>query len=103
MNTEIIKGKFSVFESFAIRNKEEFYLIGNLTEGQIQKNGFINIVLNGTLSLTLRIGNIEEVDISSEQEKYKLLTFTGDNETLNILLGLNIGNENLNITKEGKD
>jgi len=59
--------------------------------------------LSGSLSLTLRIYNIEEVEISGEIEKYKLLTVSGDNETLNILLGLNIGNENLNITVEGKD
>ena len=59
--------------------------------------------MSGSLSLTLRIYNIEEVEISGEIEKYKLLTVSGDNETLNILLGLNIGNENLNITVEGKD
>ncbi len=103
MNAESIKGKFKVIESFAIRTKKEFYLIGNLTEGQIRKKWFVYVVLSGSLSLTLRVSNIEEVEISGENEKYKFLTVSGDNETLNILLGLKIGNENLNITIEGND
>lgn len=103
MYSKNIKGKFNVIESFAIRSKDEFYLIGSLTEGEIQKEWFVNVLLNGSLSLTLRIFNIDEIEISGEVEKYKLLSISGDNETLDILLGLNIGNEDVNITLEGSD
>ncbi|WP_299121553.1 hypothetical protein [uncultured Winogradskyella sp.] len=103
MYSKNIKGKFNVIESFAIRSKDEFYLIGSLTEGEIQKEWFVNVVLNSSLSLTLRIFNIDEIEISGEEEKYKLLSISGDNETLDILLGLNIGNEDVNITLEGSD
>jgi len=103
MYSKNIKGKFNVIESFAIRSKSEFYLIGSLIEGEIQKEWFVNVVLNGSLSLTLRIFNIDEIEISGEEEKYKLLSISGDNETLDILLGLNIGNEDLNITLEGSN
>ncbi len=59
--------------------------------------------MNSSLSLTLRISNIEDLEISGESGKHKISTISGDNETLDILLGLNIGNENLNIMIEGND
>ena len=103
MNARNIEGKFRVVESFAIKGKNEFYLIGNLTEGQIQKNWFVYILLNSSLSLTLRISNIDEIEISGDTEKYMLLTFLGENDILDIWLDLNIRNENLNIKIEGQD
>ncbi len=38
MDAKNVKGKFKIIESFAIRTKKEFYLIGDLINGQIQKN-----------------------------------------------------------------
>ncbi|WP_203257502.1 hypothetical protein [Hyunsoonleella ulvae] len=100
---EIIKGVFEVFESFVIRNKNEFYLIGNLIKGTIKEGWFVNVVVNNSLSITLRVSNIEKVEVSGQKETYNLLIVKGDDQDLNILLGLNIGNEHLNITIEGKD
>ena len=53
--------------------------------------------------MTVRITAIENVEISSEQNEYKLLIVAGDNETIDLLLRLNIGSEFLDITIEGED
>lgn len=53
--------------------------------------------------MTFRIKAIEDVEISSEDNKYKLLIVSGDNEIIGLLLGLKIESEYLNITIEGQD
>ena len=53
--------------------------------------------------MTVRITSIEDVEISSDQTKYKLLILNGDNEILDFLLAFKIGSEFLNITIEGND
>lgn len=103
MNTKIREGQFEVIDSFAIRRKNEFYLIGQLKEGEVQENWFINVPFNKSLSMTVRITAIEDVEISSEKNIYKLLIVSGDNETIDLLLGLKIGSEYLDITIEGED
>lgn len=45
----------------------------------------------------------EDIEISSENCKYKLLIVSGDTETIAFLLGLKIGSELLNITIERED
>lgn len=103
MDTKIRQGQFEVIDSFAIKRRNEFYLIGQLKEGTVQKKWFINVPFNKSLSMTVRITAIEDVEISSENNKYKLLIVSGDNETIDLLLGLNIGSEFLDITIEGED
>lgn len=103
MNTKIRQGQFEVIDSFAIRRRNEFYLIGQLKEGTVQENWFINVLFNKSLSITVRIAAVEDIEISSEGNKYKLLIASGDNETINLLLGLKIGSEFLDITIEGED
>lgn len=103
MNTKIREGQFEVIDSFAIRRKNEFYLIGQLKDGEVQENWFINVPFNKSLSMTVRITAIEDVEISSEKNIYKLLIVSGDNETIDLLLGLKIGSEYLDITIEGED
>jgi hypothetical protein len=100
---EVQEGKFEVIDSFVIRGRSEFYLIGQLKEGIVEENWFIHIPFNLSLSMTLRISAVEDVEISSEENKYKLLIIKGDNETLDFLLGLRIENELLDITIEGED
>ncbi|MHA7056104.1 hypothetical protein ACWGOQ_0002720 [Aquimarina sp. M1] len=103
MNTKTRNGQFEVIDSFAIKRRSEFYLIGEIKEGTIEKNWFINVPFNDSFSLTVRISAIEDVEISSDKKIYKLLIVSGDEEEINILLGLNIGSEYLNITIEGND
>jgi hypothetical protein len=103
MKTETKQGLFEVIDSFAIRRRNEFYLIGLLKEGTVNENWFVNVPFNNSLSLTVRIKSIEDVEISSEEQNYKLLIVSGDNESINLLLELNIGSEYLDITIEGKD
>ena len=103
METKIRQGQFEVIDSFAIRRRNEFYLIGKLTEGTAQEKWFINVPFNKSLSMTVRINAIEDIEISSEENKYKLLIVSGDKETIDLLLGLKIGSEHLDITIEGED
>lgn len=103
MNTKIKQGQFEVIDSFAIRRRNEFYLIGQVKEGTVQEKWFINVTFNQSLSMTVRITTIEDVEISSEENKYKLLIVSGDTETIDLLLGLKIGSEFLDITIEGED
>lgn len=103
MDTKIRQGQFEVIDSFAIRRRNEFYLIGQLKEGTVQEKWFINVPFNKSLSMTVRITAIEDVEISSEANKYKLLIVSGDTETIDLLLGLKIGSEFLDITIEGED
>lgn len=103
MNTKIRQGQFEVIDSFAIRRRNEFYLIGLLKEGTVQEKWFVNVPFNKSLSMTVRITAIEDIEISSEENKYKLLIVSGDTETIDFLFGLKIGSEYLDITIEGED
>ncbi|WP_345210375.1 hypothetical protein [Mucilaginibacter gynuensis] len=102
MNAKPIKGVFSVIDSFAIKSRNEFYLIGELTEGEIESTWFVNIPLNKSLSITVRIKSIEDVDFTQEKGRYKLIIVDSDSESTELLLGLNIGNETVNITIDGE-
>ena len=103
MDTKIRQGQFEVIDSFALRRRNEFYLIGQQIEGTVQERWFINVPLSKSLSLSVRIKAVEDIEISSEIRKYKLLIVSGDNETIDLLLGLKIGSELLDITIEGED
>ena len=92
-----------MIDSFAIRRRNEFYLIGQLAEGIIREDWFVHVSLNSSLSLTLRIAAIEEVEFSSEQNKYQLLMVKSDASEVDLLLGLNVGSELLAITIAGQD
>lgn len=102
MDTNNRQGLFEVIDSFAIKRRNEFYLIGQLKEGKVQEQWFVNIPFNKSLSMTVRITTIEEVD-TQNSGKYKLLIFSEEDEIIDLLLGLNIGNESLDITIEGVD
>ncbi|MFC6095528.1 hypothetical protein ACFPVY_02630 [Flavobacterium qiangtangense] len=78
-------------------------MIGEIREGLAEVTLFLNIPFNQSLSLTVRIKSIEEVEVSSESKKYKLIVVNADSELLNLLLGLHIGSEYLNIIIEGLD
>ncbi len=103
MNTKPIEGVFAVIESFSIKSRNEFYLIGELTEGKIASTWFVNIPLNKSLSVTVRIKSIEDVDFTQEKGRYKLIIVDSDSESTELLLGLNIGSETVNITIDGED
>ena len=102
MEKPVAKGKFHAISSFAIKSRVEFYLIGTVVEGEIRTQWFINVPLNMALRLTLRIRQIEEVEMAGDKTKYLLLTIQ-DDETWSFLLGLDIGSEFLNSTEEGDD
>lgn len=97
------QGKFSAIDSFAIRRKNEFYIIGQIKEGDLRKGWYINIPLNRSISLGVKVNDIEDIEISDDHIIYKLLIVSGDDETLDLLLGLKIGSEELEITIEGEE
>ena len=98
-----IQGRFQAIDSFAIRAREEFYIIGQLLEGQVQAQWFVNIQCNPSFAITVRIKQIETVEIASETVIYQLLIVSASKEDIDLLLGLNIGNELMNITEAGED
>lgn len=105
-----MQGKFEVIESFAIRNRGEFYLIGRMLEGEVKSDWFVSITLNSSLAMTVRISEVErEVEISGDHNKYMLLTLKdeegepGDSLFIDLLLGLKVGLEVVSILAEGSD
>ena len=97
------QGRFQAIDSFAIRAREEFYIIGQLLEGQVQAQWFVNVQCNPSFAITVRIKQIETVEIASETVTYQLLIVSADKEDIDLLLGLNIGNELMKITEAGED
>lgn len=99
-----VQGKFEVIDSFLIRTRQEFYLIGRMMEGEIQSGWFVTIPFNSDLGMTIRVSTIEEVEFPGENNAYLLLTVKSDDEeALDFFLGLNIGSELLDVTIEGSD
>lgn len=107
MNNEF-DGMFETIDSFAIRKRNEFYLIGKLTEGSVQEDWYICIPFNSSLSMSVKINTIEEVEISSENEPYTLLILDCTEEVgyekdmIDLLLALKIGSEFLPIVKDNR-
>ena len=97
------EGVFQVIDSFAIRKRKQFYLIGQLTKGKIEKNWFVNIGLNESLAITVRINDIEKIEMASETETHTLLIVDCDETAIDLLIGLNIGLEYLPITIDRQD
>lgn len=95
------EGVFEVIESFAIRRRKQFYLIGTLKSGKIEEGWYVNIPFNRSLSMTVQVSQIEEVEMASETEAKMLLIVNCDDEGIDLLLGLNVGLEYLPVTKEG--
>ncbi|MDO7884765.1 hypothetical protein [Hymenobacter cheonanensis] len=95
-----VQGKFHAIDSFAIRARKEFYIIGQLVEGKVEPNWFAGIQLNPSLALTVRIKQIDTVEMFGEQASYLLLVVEDDDF---LLLGLNVGSELINITVEGEE
>jgi len=62
---EKTEGKFEVIDSFAIRARNEFYLIGKVKEGVAKEQSFVNVALNSSFFITFRISKIEE-DITAD-------------------------------------
>jgi len=103
MTTKPIEGVFSVIDSFAIKSRNEFYIIGKMSEGEVKSTWFANIPLNKSLSITLRIKSVEDVDFTKERNRYKLIIGDSHPGSTELLLGLNIGIESVNITIDGED
>ena len=97
-------GIFNVIDSFVIRRKNEFYLIGQLSEGELKEGYYINIVLNPNLLISAKISLIEDVEISNDKEIYKLIIINNFDKELNdILFCQNVGSEKIYITTTGED
>ena len=103
MTTKPIQGIFAVIDSFAIKGRNEFYLIGEISEGEIKPTWFVNIPLNKSLSLAVRIKSVEDIDFTNERNRYKLIVVDSDPQSTELLLRLNIGSEPVNITIDGED
>lgn len=63
----------------------------------------MNVPLNKSLSITVRIKSVKDIDFGNERGRYKLIIVDSDLEFIELLLGLNIGSETVNITIDGED
>jgi hypothetical protein len=105
MSSKIRQGLFNVIDSFTIKRRKEFYLIGILEEGEIKEGWFVHIPLNKSLAITCRISQIEDVEMSNGGGSYKLIVlpvFGNDPEGIDLWFGLNIGSELLDVTIDGE-
>jgi hypothetical protein len=98
-----VRGRFQAIDSFAIRRRNEFYIIGTLEDGEIQAQWFADISINSSFAIPLRITQVETVEITNEKREYQLLIIAADSDIIDLLLGLNIGLEPIMISIEGED
>jgi hypothetical protein len=104
MNFKDKVGTFRVISSFTIRRKKEFYLIGELLEGSLDKNNYINIVLNSSLSISMKISSLENIEVSNDIKTYQLIVIESLEDEMNdILFHQNVENENIHITLSGEE
>ncbi|GAA5086580.1 hypothetical protein GCM10023210_08600 [Chryseobacterium ginsengisoli] len=104
MNFKDKVGTFNVISSFTIRLKKEFYLIGELLEGILNDDHYINIVLNSSLVMSAKISSLENVEIANDPKIYTLIIIKSEHDELNdILFCQNVENENVYITLSGED
>jgi hypothetical protein len=104
MNFKDKVGTFRVISSFTIRRKKEFYLIGELLEGSLDENNYINIVLNSSLSISMKISSLENIEVSNDIKTYQLIVIESLEDEMNdILFHQNVENENIHITLRGEE
>jgi hypothetical protein len=104
MNLSNKVGTFNVIDSFTIRRKNEFYLIGELLEGRIEENMYINIQMNSSLVFSAKINILENIEIANDAKIYKLIIVQSTDYELNdILFCLNVGSENIYLTTTGNE
>lgn len=103
MNFKDKVGIFRVATSFRIRRKKEFYLIGELLEGSLSENNFINIVLNSSLVISAKISSLENIEVANDSKTYQLIVIESlENEMNDILFCQNVETENVYITLGGE-
>jgi hypothetical protein len=104
MNFKDKVGTFRVISSFTIRRKKEFYLMGELLEGNLNVDNYINIILNSSLAVSARISSIEDVETANDPKIYQLIVIESKEDEMNdILFCQNVGSENVYITLSGED
>ncbi|HAS43200.1 MAG TPA: hypothetical protein DCS93_22160 [Microscillaceae bacterium] len=97
------QGVFEVVSSFAIKRRGEFYFLGQIKEGKLEVDWYLNITLNSSLALTIKVDTIEDIEITGEKSSYKLIISKEDPEMLDLLLGMSIENEYVDVTINGED
>jgi hypothetical protein len=104
MNFKDKIGAFRVISSFTIRRKKEFYLIGELLEGSLNEDHYINIVLNSSLVLSAKISSLENVEVANDPKIYQLIIIKSKEDEMNdILFCQNVESEIVYITLSGED
>ncbi|UOQ78749.1 hypothetical protein MUN84_09555 [Hymenobacter sp. 5516J-16] len=102
INSESVRGTFEVIDSFAILQRKELYLIGRLKEGVIRAGWYAHISLNSSLTLAIKIERVEHI-LMKAQEEYSMLVIEAEEDSINFILGLNIGLEPVIISTEGAE
>jgi|GEM_PF-677080 len=103
MKVKPIRGVFKVIYSFSIKRREEYYLIGELSKGEIQPGWYFNITINSSVDFSFQIKAIEDVDFSNNDGQYKLIIIDSDPDSTEFMELMAIGGENVFISEEGPD
>ena len=99
-----MKGSFHAISSFAIKSRNEFYIIGQLVNGEVQAHWFANIQLNSVLDFALKIKQVEVVQMAGDTAEYLLLTIENrDDNFFSPFLNVGISSELIEITVEGEE
>ena len=103
-NTDVIQllgfmnATFEAIDTLIIEGRG-FVIYGNILAGEIQSGQTVAIRFNSSISMTLEIDSIEYIDIGRDKKSYVALSFAKlDDETIDLLKSLKIGNETLEIT-----
>jgi len=91
-------GRLQAVESFLISPDNQYGIIGDMIDGVVRPGAYAHIHLNSMLSLTARIDEVKEIQLSGEQGHHKLLLFKEpDEDLIGILYAMNVGNETIEI------
>jgi len=103
-NDPDLLGRLQAIESFLISPDNQYGIVGDMIEGTVRPGAYARIQLNPSLSLTARIDEVKEIQLSDEKGHHKLLLFNEPVEDLNgILHAMNVGNEIVEIHMSGED
>jgi len=104
MEKRTVKGSFHAISSFAIKSRNEFYIIGRLVTGEVKEHWFANIQLNSAFDFALQIKLIEKVEMAGDSTEYLLLTIEDQSDNFfSPFLNVGISSELIEITVEGEE
>jgi|GEM_PF-4662558 len=98
-------GRLKAIESFLTSPDNQYGIVGDMVSGTVRPGAYAHIQLNSMLSLTAKIDEVKEIQLSDEQDQHTLLLFNEpDEESNGFLHAMNVGGgELIEIRVSGED